>query len=234
MTPAILNSETHRDLRIITTRGAAWGDDQMNAPVFLSEFRDLQAFYPIVLQADPGGGYFPVAMLGLRNSENLFLTEHGWDAYYIPLAIERGPFMIGRGDNDLMVHLDMDSPRIGHGEGAPVFLPHGAPSEYLERINSVLRALHEGVQALPAFNDALVRHGLVESFVLDVEAADGSNNRLSGFFTIHEENLAALDAAALAELHAAGYLSSIYMMVASISHFRELIQRYNHRLSRRA
>ena len=229
-----LDNVTHRDLRIVTTRGAAWGDDQMSSPVFLSEFRSAQASYPIVLQQSGDGGYHPVALMGLRAGENLFLDAHGWDAHYIPLAIERGPFMIGRGDSELMVHLDMDSPRIGRGEGAPVFLPHGGASEYLDRINSVLLTIHQGVEALPAFNAALARHGLVESFVMDVEAADGSNNRLAGFFTIDEDALAALDAAALAELHAAGYLSAIYMMVASIAHFRDLVERYNRRLARAA
>ena len=69
---------------------------------------------------------------------------------------------------------------------------------------------------------------------MDVEAADGSNNRLAGFFTIDETRLAALDAPALAELNAAGYLSAVYMMVASVAHFRDLIERYNRRLPRTA
>jgi hypothetical protein len=230
-----LDNVTHRDLRVITTRGAAWGDDQMSSPVFLTEFRSAQAYYPIVLQpSGEGDGFHPVALMGLRAGENLFLDARGWDAHYIPLAFERGPFMIGRGDNELMVHLDTGSPRIGHGEGTPVFLPHGGASEYLERINSVLLTIHQGVEALPAFNAALARHGLVESFVLDVEAADGSDNRLAGFFTIAEDKLAALEASALAELHAAGHLSAIYMMVASLAHFRDLIERYNRRLARAA
>src|SRR4051812_33968607 len=119
MKPVLPDNVTHRDLRIVTTRGAAWGDDPMSSPVFLSEFRSAQATYPIVLQqAGDGGGFPPVALMGLRNGENLFLDAHGWDAHYIPLAIERGPFMIGRGDNELMVHLDIESPRVGRDEGA--------------------------------------------------------------------------------------------------------------------
>jgi len=235
MNIAQLDNVTHRDLRIITSRGAAWGDDVMSSPVFLSEFRSAQAYYPIVLQhTDNDGGLQPVALMGLRNGENLFLDARGWDALYIPLNIERGPFMIGRSGEELMVHVDLASPRIGRGEGAPLFLPHGGSTEYLERINSVLLTLHNGVQALPAFTAALRRHELVESFVMDVEAADGSNNRLAGFSTIAEERLAALDGAALAELHAAGHLSAIYMMVASIAHFRDLVERYNRRLPRAA
>jgi SapC len=235
MNPVQLDNNTHRDLRVITTRGAAWGDDMMATPVFLPEFRDVQAYYPIVFQpADNGPGMQPVALLGLRSGENLFLEPQGWDAHYIPLALERGPFMIGRAGAQLTIHVDLDSPRIGRGEGEPVFMPHGATTEYLERMNSVLAVIHNGVESMPPFVAALMRHGLIESFALDIEAADGSQNRLAGFHTINEERLARLDAAALAELHEQGWLAAVYMVVASTVHFRDLIERYNRRLARRA
>ena len=234
MKPVQLDNNTHRDLRVVTTRGAAWGDDQMTSPVFVSEFRNVQAYYPIVFQpADNGPGMQPVALLGLRFGENLFLDAHGWDAAYVPLAFERGPFMIGRAGEQLMIHVDMDSPRIGRGEGEAAFLPHGATTEYLERVNTVLAAIHHGVETMPAFVAALLRHELLESFVLDIAADDGSQNRLAGFHTIHEERLARLDASAVAELHAAGHLAAIYMVLASISHMRDLVDRYNKRLAQR-
>jgi hypothetical protein len=231
MNPVQLDNNTHRDLRVVTTRGAAWGDDLMSVPVFPSELRDVQAYYPIVFApADNGPGLQPVALLGLRQGENLFLDARGWDAHYIPLMLERGPFMIGRGGGELTIHVDLDSPRIGRGEGEPVFLPQGATTEYLERMNSVLAAIHRGVEATAPFVAALLRHDLLESFVLDVEAADGSMNRLAGFHTINEERLAALDAATLGELHAQGWLAGAYMVLASTTHLRDLIERYNRRL----
>jgi len=235
MKPVQLDNNTHRDLRIVTTRGAAWGDDIMATPVFPNEFRDAQAYYPIVFQpADNGPGMQPVALLGLRTGENLFLEAHGWDAPYIPLALERGPFMIGRAGTEMTIHVDMESPRIGHGEGEAVFLPHGATTDYLERMNSVLAAIHTGVEATAPFVATLLRHDLIESFALDIEAADGSRNRLAGFHTINEERLARLDAAIVAELHAQGWLVAIFMVVASMTHFRDLIERYNKRLARHA
>jgi hypothetical protein len=235
MNPVQIDNNTHRDLRIVTTRGAAWGDDVMTTPVFPNEFRDVQAYYPIVFQpADNGPGMQPVALLGLRFGENLFLEPHGWDAPYIPLALERGPFMIGRAGSELMIHVDMDSPRIGRGEGEALFMPHGATTDYLERVNSVLAAIHTGVEATAPFVATLMRHDLIESFALDIEAADGSQNRLAGFSTINEDRLARLDAAAIAELHAQQWLPAIFMVVASMTHFRDLIDRYNKRLARRA
>ena len=52
----LLNNIDHRDLRVLTRRGAAWGDDVMSCPLTPDEFRQAQAHYPIVFQADGAGG----------------------------------------------------------------------------------------------------------------------------------------------------------------------------------
>lgn len=223
----LLNNIDHKDLRIDTGRSAALGDDVMSAPTFPAEFRNAQAHYPIVFRKTGEGGYQPVVLFGFREGSNLFLQNGRWDAAYLPLAIERRPFLIGVAGDELLVHVDLDDPRVGTGTGEAVFREHGGTTDYLERINSVLLALHQGLQDTPAFVDALLRHELLESFVLDIRLDDGSQNRLAGFHTIHEDRLRALDGTTLDQLHRAGYLEPIYMAIASLSHFRDLIERMN-------
>lgn len=223
---AQLNNIDHRDLRVVTERGAAWGDDVMSALTFPGEFRNLQAHYPIVFQKSADGSFQPVALLGFQPGQNLFLDERGWDARYLPLAIERQPFLIGLSvDGEPMMHIDLDHPRVGHDQGEPLFRTHGGTTEFLDRMASTLQALHAGLQAVPGFVDALLRHELLESFVLDVSLDDGAQHRLAGFYTINEERLARLDGEALAALHGAGHLEAIYMAIASLSRFRDLIER---------
>jgi hypothetical protein len=226
---APLNNVDHKNLRVVTTRGAAYGDAVMSALTFPAEFRDLQSCYPIVFAQDGNGSYDAIALLGFEQGENLFLGPNGWDAPVIPLTIERQPFMIGRGGDELSVHIDLDSPRVRDGgiEGEALFLTYGGTSEYLERISSVLRTIHDGLTASRSFVSALVELELIESFVLDVELDDGSQNRLAGFYTINEDRLAQLSADQLASLHGKGYLQAIYMAVASLAQFRALIQRKN-------
>lgn len=226
---APLNNVDHKNLRVVTTRGAAYGDAVMSALTFPAEFRDLQACYPIVFAQDGNGSYDAIALLGFEQGENLFLGPDGWDAPAIPLTVERQPFMIGRGGDELSVHIDLDSPRVRDGgiEGEALFLTYGGTSEYLERISSVLRTIHDGLAASRAFVAALVDLDLIESFVLDVELDDGSQNRLAGFYTINEDRIAQLSAEQLAGLHGKGYLQAIYMAVASLAQFRALIQRKN-------
>jgi hypothetical protein len=42
---------------------------------------------------------------------------------------------------------------------------------------------------------------------------------------VREEKLAQLTADALGKLHEKGYLQAIFMVIASLSHFRDLIER---------
>lgn len=222
----LLNNVDHKDLRVITQRGAEYGDNVMFAVTFPAEFRNLQAHYPIVFRKSPDGTTFqPLALFGLQEGQNLFLRRQGWDATYLPLAIERLPFFIGVSDEEMVVHVDLDSPRISATQGEAVFLTHGGTSEFLERMNSVLLAIHQGLQSTPAFIAALLAHDLLESFVFDIELADGSQNRLAGFYTINEERLNALSGSALERLCEAGHLQAVYMAIASLSQFRALIER---------
>jgi hypothetical protein len=223
----LLNNIDHKDLRVDTAHNAALGDEVMFSLTFPAEFRNVQAYYPIVFRKTAEGAFQPIALHGFEEGRNLFLDNDRWDAAYVPLAIERQPFLIGRDGEALMVHIDLDNPRVRSDAGERLFLDQGGTTPFLDRITSVLLALHDGLEATPAFVDALLQYELLESFALDVELDDGSLNRLVGFYTINEDKLRALDGTALQELHGAGFLEPLYMVVASASRFRDLIDRMN-------
>ena len=228
--PVLLNNIEHKDLRVITRHGRDLGDSHPYVQTFAGEFRLLQAHYPIVFtKAADDQPFEPVALFGFENDENLFLTDSGWDATTIPLLVERLPFLIGKHGEELMIHIDLDSPRISKTEGEPMFLEHGGMTPYLENVNSMLITVHQGMESNAGFIEALVKHDLLESFALDVQLNDGSQHRMTGFSTIHEENLNKLDAAALDSLHKQGYLAAIFFQLASLSNFRALIERKNAR-----
>lgn len=227
-THVLLNNIAHHDLRVITAHGADYGDQVMSVATFPAEFRDVQACFPIVFRKTTDGlGFEPMALLGFQEGENLFLKGAQWDAMYKPMLLERQPFLIGISGEELMVHVDLDHPRVSRTAGEPVFLTHGGNTEFLEKSNSLLLSIHQGMQSLPGFLSALLQHELLESFVLEVELNNGTQNRLAGLYTINEDRLQALSGEAVAQLHAAGYLQAIYFVVASLSNFRALIDRKN-------
>lgn len=226
----LLNNVDHKQLRVITAHGARYGDDVMVAPTFAAEFRDLQASYPIVFRQSADAAFFePVALLGFQPGENLFLNGNRWDAPYVPMMIRRQPFLIGVNGDELMINVDLDHPRISATEGEPVFLPFGGTTDYLQGIEALLSAIHNGMQTTPAFIAALRALELLESFVVDIELDDGTQARLAGFYTINEERLQSLPGADLERLSRAGHLGAIYMMLASLAQFRGLIDRKNRR-----
>jgi len=231
---ALLNNVDHQDLRIITTRSAALDDNVMFAVSFPAEFRSLQAHYPLVFRTTADAtGFQPIALFGFQSGQNLFLDSKGWSASYIPLAVERQPFLIGISGQERLIHIDLDSPRISTVEGERLFRTHGGTTDFLDRISSILLAIDQGLAETPAFIAALLEHELLESFVFDIELVDGSQNRLAGFYTINEERLQALAGAQLEALNRRGYLQAVFMAIASLSNLRLLVERQNRQLQER-
>ena len=222
---ALLNNTEHKDLRIITGNGAAYGDDVMAAITFPAEFRNIQGHYPIVFTKGREGEFLPLALFGFREKQNLFIVGDKWDATYQPMMMERQPFLIGQSSNGKVIHIDLDHPRVSRTSGEMVFLEHGGTSPFLERVNTLLAAIDEGLASNAAFVAALLEHNLLESFALDISFRDGAQHRFTGFHAIQEERLNTLDGNALAALHQKGYLASIYMVIASFGRFRDLIDR---------
>lgn len=230
----LLDNVTHKDLKILPGFQRGQGFDVSATQVFPAEFADVQMEYPIVLTKSSETGHFkPVALLGLGKEENLFLTERGWDAHYVPLTIERQPFLIGFQESmeggvpqrQPVIHIDIEHPKVSMSEGTSVFLEHGGESPYLERMSSILRAIHEGNEANTVFSKLLVGLDLVESSAMEFTFSNGETQALTGLYIINEEKLRALNGDALESLHQAGFLQSIYLMLASMPNIRKLVNR---------
>jgi hypothetical protein len=222
---ALLTNVHHKDVRIITANGAQYGDDVMAALTFPSEFRNVQAHYPIVFAKDRQEQYAPLALFGFREKQNLFLKGGNWDARYQPLMVQRQPFLIGNSAKGKVIHIDLEHPRVSRETGEALFLEHGGNSPFLDRVGNLLATIDEGVALNAPFIAALLEHKLLEGFTLDINFPGNTNSRFAGFYAVQEERLNALDGPALAALHQKGYLAAIYMTIASFSHFHDLIER---------
>lgn len=228
----ILNKEKHQRLRIRTGYGAALGDSVMSVMTYPMEFRDIQGCYPILFTKDPNtGGFLAVALLGLEGNQNLFLQGDRWDAPYVPIMVQRLPFLIATGgegdDKPPVVSLDLDHPRVGHDHGEALFDSAGEPSQFLQQKIGLLGNLHRGLQHGKGFIDTLLRHELLVQIVLDLALADGSKKSLRGYYCIDEERLYQMKGDVLESLNQAGYLQPVFMAVASLSRVRDLIERRN-------
>ena len=235
----MLNLEQHADLKVIDDRSEAFGDNVMYAMTFPIEFRNIQGNYPIFFQKNAEtGAFFPVALFGFQEGENLFLSADGWDAQYVPLMIRRQPFVIGfqkdesaESQKKAVITLDMDNPRVNTERGNALFEAHGGMSDYLTAMGANLEMIHAGTQHSEQFITAITELDLIEPFTLDVPLNDGSQNQLLGLYTVNEESLQQLDGEALGTLNSKGYLMPLFMILASHSCLTTMVNKKNAQVS---
>lgn len=232
----LLNNVQHQDIKIITQHKAEFGDDVGGCLIFPEEFLAAHREYPIVLQKDPESGEFQfIVLFGFQKGENLFLTEQGWTGNYIPALMRKEPFLIGfqedksnPGQPTPVIHVDLDSPRIGKdGEGEPLFLANGGNSPLLESIRDNLMQIHEGIGTAQGLMKVLQDNDLIEQFTLDVVFKDGNQLTTDTYYTVNQEKLMALPDEVVVDLHRRGVLQLTYMMMASTGNIKTLIEKRN-------
>jgi SapC len=235
----VLNSQTHRDVRIAATRPTRENAELNAVTVIPREFPRLLAHYPIFFTKNSESGRFePSALLGFQARENLFFVEDRWDAAYVPLQIQRQPFLLvpRRAEQSdgkppsLDVGIDL-SQTVQSQEGERLFQEDGQPTKLLDGITSMLSALLAGTKEAYAFTGRLAELALIEPVQIDIEFVDGSETKLQGLYWIASAVLKALPAAQLAELRDREFLEWMYFQMASISHVSALVARKNRALS---
>lgn len=206
----------------------------MFTPVYTSEMRALQSNFPLMFYKSPDDGNFtPVALFGFEQGENLFLGKDRWTSQYIPMLIQRGPLMIATdgqtdtGEPARVIAIDMDHPNVSQDEGEPLFLEFGGNTAYLDRLATMLEGIHQGHTLTPLFVEALYEYDLITAITLKITLKNGQDHALEGFYAIDDEKLQTLNEEAIADLQRRGHLLPAYMMVASQSQLKRLIELKN-------
>lgn len=233
----LLNNVDHADLRVIPGYGPRFGDNINLALVLPTEFEEVQREYPILLRKDQNGDYQAVALLGLDRDENLFLDGETWRARYVPAVQQRGAFSIALQDPGdgaepaPMIHVDLDHPRIGSGEGQPVFLPAGGNAPYLQQVMRVLGTIYDGLDVAPQMYAAFAALDLIAPVEINIALDGGASYDLPDFHTIDADRLAALSGIDLERMHRAGLLRAAQWIISSLGNIQHLVELKNRRLA---
>ncbi|MCQ3831036.1 SapC family protein [Microbulbifer elongatus] len=229
-----LNNESHRNLTVVTKRGAEYGEATHLVPVVANELRNLVLEYPVCITKDPSNGQFALcALLGFEPGENLYLNGESWDAQYIPMHIRRQPFMVGYQnpqagageDKGAVITLDLSSKRIHEngGEGERLFDDEGHNTPFMQQVSDLMGQLIVGMESTTAFLNTLADNDLIEPAHINVQFASGEQKRYEGLYTVNEEKLQKLEADKLLHFHQHGYLQAAYWLGASLGQVRKLI-----------
>jgi hypothetical protein len=229
-TPEPLNSEKHAKLGLKNI-GKPFGFAKTGhiVPVTLGEFGLAAMSYPIIFA---GPEHTPLAVMGLKAGQNLFVTEDGGfeEGFYLPAYIRRYPFVLAGDDEQkqLIVCIDVSSPLLGENTETPLFDDKGVATEYTKNAIKFCEDF-EGERVRTAQWIEMLR-GLdifeTKQAAFTPMAADGSTGQpilIAEYQAISEEKVNALSDEKLLELQKNGALGFIYAHLLSLLAWDRLI-----------
>lgn len=225
--PVALNKERHKDFKI-NNKGANFSFAKNTNSVIITgmEFVHIAKEYPIVF-AKAGDRTIPLALLGLRNDENLFINKEGqWDARYLPAFVRRYPFVLADagegGSGNLAVCIDESFAGFNTKEGIPLFNEDGEQAPLLENAIRFLKEYQGQHQRTEIFINRLQNLDLLSELTARAELASGTKFSMGGLMVVEEKKLMELDKKEALELFRSGEMGWIYAHLLSLSNMNRL------------
>lgn len=224
----------HRQVRIHQGPGRLGFARATNAMLLAATELPLAALdYPCVF-VQAGEQHTMVAIVGLRDKENLLIDEAGdWAAHsYVPAFVRRYPFVLAEqpGSDQLTMCIDEAFDGLGQAEGEALFDAQGQDTPYLKQLQTFLLSFHQDMQATARFAQHMAELGLLVERTIDCQI-NGENITLNGFKVIDEARLRALSPDAVQTLFASGALGWVHAHLLSLNNVSKLGARLVERLS---
>lgn len=203
---------------------------QLNA-VYLNavEFSRAALDFPIAFTREERSGEFiPVAVLGLRNQENLFVGDDGqWRTHcYIPAYFRRHPFCIAelpKADGAEPQRLVCVETEQLAPSDQPLIAEDGSPTERWQAIQQLLEAIEGARQQTRVFTRRLEALELLTGFDALATANSGQQMRLQGMFRVDEQKLSDIPHKELKQMLSKGELRCLYAHLISLENFGRLL-----------
>ena len=219
-----VNPQLHSHLKLDRSVGYGFAAQAQSVPIGLTEFDAAAQHYPILFTA--GANPVPVALLGLRDGQNLFVRpDGGWQSdAYVPAYVRAFPFIFveDAGNKTLVVGMEPDAAHIRQDAGQALF-EDGRPSPALNEAVGFCQAFREAVTAAANFGRALQAANLLEEEEATVNFTAGGSARIRGFKILKAERLADVDDATFLDWRRMGYLNAIYAHLFSAGRWGRLI-----------
>lgn len=197
-------------------------------PITVTEFAPGALSYPIIFV---GEAKQPVAVMGLRDGENLFVSDDGEfrPEAYIPAYVRRYPFVFANDAEQqrLILCIDREASFLKEGGATPLFA--GAePSDYTKQAMEFCNNFEQERLRTEAFVKVLTEMDLfeVKEAVFTPRNPDGSAGqpqKIAEYFSVSEDKLKGLSAKKFAELRDNGALGQIYAHLVSLLGWDRLI-----------
>jgi hypothetical protein len=224
--PRPLDSRRHRGKRLKVSSDCAFARGTNSVPLNAIEFLQAVKHYPIVFTAsDPA---VPVAVVGLRERENLYVRPDGsWEPRaYVPAYVRRYPFIFLESPDQAQFTLCIDEAagRLVEGEGEPLF-EGDAPAAAALHARDFCAAFQAQASATRAFAEAIAGAGLLIENRAQATLGDGRALGMGGFRVIDEARFNALPDETVLDWRRRGWLPLVYCHLISTSNWPNLVDR---------
>jgi len=191
-----------------------------------SEFAEASKEYPIVFVKAPDNTLMSVALLGFRQSENLYIDAAGkWNARYIPAYVRRYPFIFSEVSAEQLV-VCVDEECVGlnvDGEGEALFDEQGAASPFVNNMIQFLQDYQADFLRTQAFARHLQELDLLKESNAKIALNTGEEFLIGGIWMVDETKLATLNDDTLLQLVKSGEMGRIYAHLISLSNFNHFV-----------
>lgn len=233
-----LNSDVHRDLRFAAQEiGFSFAADTTAVLIAGVEFAEASREYPIVFIRGQDKQMRPVALLGVRNGENLYVDEQGkWDAGYIPAFVRRYPFVMAEGgaSGELMVCIDESCPALHAGHGEPLINAEGKLAPLMNEVVQFLQNFQREFARTELIVRQLDELGLFIEQGARFDTSSGESFQLNDFYLIDEAKFLQIADDKLPRLFRSGAFGLAYLHLASLGNMRKLLDRVTARAAIKA
>jgi hypothetical protein len=231
--PVLLDRDRHRKRRVKSSNSFAFARRANSVYLAGVEFSEACKEYPIVFTRGVNQKVIPVAMLGLRSRENLFVDEEErWSAAYVPAFVRRYPFVLAElSSESLAVCMDEAYPGLSETEGEALFDAEGGNTPFLQNALEFLHRYQQEFRRSATFCERLEQAGLLTEMDAKADLVDGRSFTVSSLMVIDEKKLMGLPDAVALSLFRAGELHLVSMHLASLANMHKLVDRIANRRS---
>ena len=229
-----VNRDQHKSLRVKPSAQNLSFARDLNSMLLATTELPLAALdFPCVF-VQSGDEHTLVAIVGLRDKENLFLDDAGrWEAgTYVPAFVRRYPFVLAEQNDKTQLTVCLDEAFDGFNptEGEALFDAEGKDTPYLQQLQKFLLDYHNDMQRTALFAKRLVELDLLVERNIDFALGEQRLN-MNGFKVVDEEKLRALKPEVVQELFTTGALGWIHAHLLSLNNVNKLGSRLTRKLA---
>lgn len=224
----VLNRNDHRAMKVkLPGKDYRFSTSAMTVPVVISEFFDLAVDFPILLASDGNGQLSPIALLGLKAGQNVFVDAAGqWSAAYLPAALRAHPFGIVESETEKGLWFSVvEQSYLDENEGVALFDNSGESAPDLLRANSLSMAFETDRAKTAALVAHLQELKLIKETTLQLVPESAEPISINGCHVIDEATFGALPAKAVQSLHTKGHLGACYALLLSLRNVQKLLKK---------